>query len=233
MEKKSIFGRIGAWIKNEAQKLRPLTWKQRLEYFRMYYLVPGIIAITTVFFVVWTAATIIGNSSKEIKLYVHLANGSLNSFSQWIDDYETARAYEEHQSFHLSQGQYTEGNEINTYSISVYAATESLDVLVCDDNNLEAILKMGVARELTDYFDEDVDAAVQDLYKWVEVPLNDTYGDGEEEYLTGNYAVNITGTPFADLVDSEGTAGNVYLLVAVNTPRAEEVNAFFQYVLAE
>ena len=54
--------------------------------------------------------------------------------------------------------------------------------------------------------------------------------DGIEETESGYYYVDITGTPFAKAL---GIEGNAYLLKCVNSPRHEETEAFFEYVLTQ
>ena len=219
---------MAAWFKTELEKLRPMTGKQRLEYFRMYYLLPVSIAVIALFFAVWGIATGIANSSREVTLYIHLADLTEGNYTQWLHDYETARGYADNQSVKLTQGQYAEGTEALTYSASVYAAAQSLDVLICDDDTLEPIIKMGLAQPIPPVLQTDTAALAQSKLGFVDILKKDTYGDGQEQ-LTGDYYLDITGTGFAKMLGMD----DAYLLVCVSTPRAGEINAFIQYVLTQ
>ena len=224
MKKRGII----TWLQNEAKKLRPMTWKKRLEYFRMYYLVPVSITVVALFFTIWGITTIIINSGREDKLYIHLANSTLSSYDDWLAQYEQARGYTDEQYAVISQGQYAPGNEAFTYSASVYSVAKSLDVLICDDETLEPMLKMGLAQEVPPVLNADTAALTQDRIGSVDILKEATYGD-ETEQIKGAYYLDISGTIFAGTLDMD----KAYLLISVNTPRLDEVNAFIQYVLTQ
>lgn len=225
-EKTSLFAKIGNWFKNEYCKLKPLNGKQRWEYYKMYYLIPTVVVVFVAIFVIGGIVVGISNSQKETKLYVQLVSSTLADFEPWVDAYEQHRGYADNQSMQLSQGQYYSGSQFYAPSTSVFAATGSLDVLVCEDSNLEAILKMGLASELTGAFTSGL---LNENLCYTEYTMVMEY-DGLEETEAGYYYVDITGTPFAKMLEIEG---NAYLLKCVTTQRHEEVEAFFEYVLTQ
>ncbi len=229
MEKKNIFARIGNWIRKEYEKLKPMTGKQRLEYFRMYYLIPGLITVFVGTIAISGIVTVIANSDNEVKLYVHVAGLVETSYAQWVRDYEDARGYDENQSIRMTQGQFSEDNSVFTQSVNVFAATQSLDVLICDETSMAPMISMGLARDLTGLLEEETTALAQEKLGWVEQPVTDHDGN-VEEMLTGYYYVDITGSNLAQTLSIEG---NAYLMACINTPRPEEFNEFVRYVLTQ
>lgn len=225
-EKTSLFAKLGNWFRAEHNKLKGLTFKQRLEYYKMYYLVPTLITVFILFFVIGGIVTGVINSRNENLLYVQLVSSTLSDYKPWVEAYQQDRGYADNQFLQLSQGQYYSGNQLYAPSTSVFAATGSLDVLVCEDSNLEAILKMGLASELSGAFTSD---RVNENLRYTEYTMVMEY-DGIEETESGYYYVDITGTPFAHTL---GIEDNAYLLKCITTERHEEVEAFFEYVLTQ
>jgi len=230
MKKTSVFAKIGNWFKKERDKLRPLTGKQRWEYFRMYYLLPLLFTVFSLVIIISAVTTMIINMNKETMLYIHMADKAEQPQDAWVQTYSETRGFRDNQEIFLSAGQYSEDNALYTYSVSVYAASKSLDVLVCDDANLDAMLKMNLAEELTEILDPQVLSLVGERLVWKDVILNDAADNEEQIPLQGNLAIDITGTPFAETVKSEGS---VYLVVVIGSPRIAEIQEFIQYVLTE
>lgn len=227
MEKKNLFTRIGNWLRKEYQKLKPMTGKQRLEYFKMYYLIPCIITLFIGTLTIAGVATVIANSDNEVKLYVHVAGLVETSYAQWVDNYEADRGYNENQSIRMTQGQFSADNAMFTQSVNVFAATQSLDVLICDDNSLEPMINMGLTQDLSGILDADTTAMADDKLCYAELPVMDHDGN-VVEMLTGHYYIDITGSTLAQTLNIQG---NAYLLACINTPRPEEFNEFVRYVL--
>ena len=192
----------------------------------MYYMIPALITAFVLFFVIGGVVTGVVNSQKETKLYVQLVGSTLSDFSGWVETYEQDREYADNQFLQLSQGQYYPNSQLYAPSTSVFAATGSLDVLVCEDNNLEAVLQMGLAGELTGAFTSDL---LNQRLCYTEYTVVLEY-DGLTETESGYYYVDITGTPFAKALEIEG---NAYLLKCIATQRHEEIEAFFTYVLTQ
>jgi len=225
-ENTSVFAKLGKWLRTERDKLKALTPKQKLEYFKMYYLIPTITVVVIAFFVIGAIVTGVVNSQKETKLYVQLVGSTVADFDQWVETYRQDRGYADNQFLQLSQGQYYPNSQLYAPSTSVFAATNSLDVLVCEDDNLEAVLQMGLAGELTGAFTSQL---LNDSLCYTEYSMVMEY-DGLTEDVSGYYYVDITGTPFAEALEIEG---NAYLLKCIATNRHEEVEAFFEYVLTQ
>lgn len=229
MEKKNLFSRIMGWIRKEYEKLKPMTGKQRLEYFRMYYLTPLLITAFVGTIAIAGIVTVIANSDNEVKLYVHVAGLVDGSYSQWVQDYEDARGYDENQSIRMTQGQFSADNAMFTQSVNIFAATESLDVLICDDDSMAPMISMGLARDLAGLLEEETSAMAEDKLGWIEMPIIDHDGN-VEEMLTGYYYIDITGSVLAQTLSIEG---NAYLMACISTPRPEEFNEFVRYVLTQ
>lgn len=225
-DKTSLFAKLGNWFKTEYQKLKPLTFKQRLEYYKMYYLIPTLVAAFLLFFIIGGIVTGVVNSQKETLLYVQLVSSTMSDYEPWVEAYQQDRGYADNQFLQLSQGQYYSGSQLYAPSTSVFAATGSLDVLVCEDGNLDAILQMGLAGELSGVFTSDL---LNEKLCFIEYTMVMEY-DGIEQTESGYYYVDITGTPFAKAL---GIEDNAYLLKCIATERHEEVEAFFEYVLTQ
>lgn len=222
----SIFAKLGQFLRGEVEKLKPMTAKQRWEYYKMYYLIPTVVTVFVGTIVIAGIVTGIVNNQNENMLYVQLVGSTLEDYSGWVETYQQDRGYTDTQFLKLSQGQYYADSMYYATTASVVAATDSLDVLICEDDNLTAILKMGMGGELSDDFTSEF---LNEKLCYTEFTVVNEL-DGPEETVSGYYYVDVTGTPLAKVL---GIEGNAYLLKCVTSQRHEEVEAFFQYVLTQ
>lgn len=218
------------WRKTEADKLRPMTVRKKLEYILHYYtwLFIGLAAAALVAFYV---GDIVIQSQKEILLQGFFTNDEYNLFpaSQIQEDYAATQTLTKHERIVFDDALYMDlGGEASDYTaasngkMTAYIMMAELDFMVTSDEVLEYYKDSVPMMDLRELLPEEMQAELSDAFYYHTDENGVTKATGLE-FTQSRY---IAGTG-AD--KEERVKHTYYFIVPYNAPHTEQIVQFLEY----
>ena len=156
--------------KTERQKLKDMSFKDKITYFNDYYRSKTIIGIVIIGFLIYFAYTVFGPKTETI-LYVASLNGAI--------DYDTGNVLSEELEVHLDidtkkqevfvdtsmyLNETSEYTAANYQKLSTYLMAQQLDIIIADEETFARYAKEGYFSKLTDQLPTQLFSKLSDLF---------------------------------------------------------------------
>lgn len=218
------------WKQREADKLRPMSGRKRLEYILYYYRfwIIGLALLAGVGFYVSDAVV---QSGKEILLQGFFTNDEYNLFpaGEIQRDYSSTQTLTKQQRIVFDDALYIDlGGEASEYTAAsngklvAYMMTHELDFVVTSDEVIEAYREQLPMQDLRQLFPEDLAQALSDALYVAKG------SDGSNIAL----ALDMTGSRFVAGTGADtdpAVQHTYYLFVPKNAPHTEQIIRFIRY----
>ena len=215
---------ICSWFLKEQDKLRPLTWKQRFQYFASYYTGWFVAFLIACLFIGFIGDALL-QSQKEIVLQGFITNDDNNYFpgSQMEKEYASRLklpngqriVFDDSLYFDL-EGKADEYTAASNGKVIATMAVNRLDFMVTTFPVLEHFKGELPMKDLEEFLSEDVLAAVQDS---LVVGLDES---GEEAFV----AINMAQSRYLREME---TNEDFFLFVPYNIPNESELLEFLRF----
>ena len=220
----NIVSCVRSWFLKEQQKLRPMTWKQRINYVSAYYTGWFVLFLIILLFIGFLGDAAI-QSRKEIVLQGYITNDDLNYFpgSKMEEEYAALLDLPRGQRIVFDDSLYfdLEGNAdaytaASNGKVIATMAVNQLDFMITTFPVLEHFKGELPMKDLEKFLPEDILAVVRNA---MVTGLNEK---GEEAFV----AIDMAQSRY--LKDTE-TAESFYLFVPYNIPNEDRLLEFLRY----
>lgn len=183
--------------KSEKQKLSEMTFKEKFEYLKTYYLAKAIIAFIAIFFIVYLAYSMLAPKSETI-LYGAIINYTLseekaeslqNDFAKYLNLNPKVSNILLDTSFYLGNNddvsQYTMSSQ---QKLSTYIFAGEIDFIIAPESVMNTYASIGYLDKLTNILPTDLNNFLKDSMYYstsTEDPIKSAYGvyiDGSDIY---------------------------------------------------
>lgn len=220
----NISSRIRSWYLTESDKLRPMTWKQKISYLTTYYTRWFVLFLIICLFVSFIGDALI-QSRKEIVLQGYFTNDDHNYFpgsrmeKEYMATLDLKRGqrivFDDSLYFDL-EGTADEYTAASNGKVIATMAVNQLDFMVTTGPVLEHFRGELPMKDLEKFLPADLLAVLQDAL----VPgLNEK---GEEAMV----AINMAGSRYLKNISAEM---DFYLFIPYNIPNEENLISFLRY----
>lgn len=214
--------------KTEKEKLSEMNFKQKLEYFKNYYLAKtlGIIAIVAILFSVFYS---IFSKGKEEILYVAVIDGTLaeEQTDTFMADFKEKIGFDEETQSIMIDDNFYFGNSMDyTYlqRFSTYCAVGQIDITVMPRSQFENYAANGFFSEVAEVLPTDLQVKL--LNQMVEASLVDETG-AVIEGSSKVYGIKISELP---LYKGLSIDEDIILAFNVNSKHSETAVEFLRYL---
>ncbi|MGN0999177.1 MAG: hypothetical protein ACI4PO_06455 [Faecousia sp.] len=213
--------KLKLWFQEEQKKLSTLSWKQKLEYIWTYYKWWLLMFVLLVYIIVSgvqnaqyqskqvLVSGIFINTATSEEGYAYLKDG----YREYAGgDEDTRVELIEARSIRFNAEQPTSIDLNAILNIDAYIASRELDYIIGDQTAVEFYDQQGALLDLGTLLSED------QLSRWNPIQSEN-----------GTVAIDLTGSSFEKQFELSSQPS--YLMVLVNTPRAENCSDFLKYLL--
>ena len=210
-------------IKNEKEKWKQMNGKQRLSYYKSYYLVPTVIALIVIIFLINIILDMTVRK-KEILVNIITVNvvkeeDNTNDLSKDLLEYFGG---EGKQTVAINPQYYGESGDVNVDTvIRTMLASEAVDFMLMDTEAYERYSQLGAYADFEIILPKESFSELKDRI---------IYLDYEDEYKKETYAaaIDITGTDFAKKYYP--TEEKLYFVGVANGEHLDRVQDFVSFI---
>jgi len=228
-------------IKNEARKV----WQNkkgldRIKYFVYYYKVHFLVVVGAIIFVAylinWYA------SMKDSVFSVVVVNGmhyDIYDYNSFMDDFAATLDYDRDEeevkidaTFQIDVHANDQTNLTNTQKVFLYATSQDLDVIICDEDFRNLVRSQDCGLDLAKTLPADMQEKYADALVWYDFPIEEVGEDYyEEDYAGRNEATSIDVSEFKKIKETDMFAGKkAYAIIVANSLHVDNAIKFLKYL---
>ncbi len=230
-------------LKRDWNTMKRLHGTKRLQFLWDYYKLPAVIAVTLIV-VVCIFAHMLWEGQKPCRLRICAVLNTESDCSRWFNDF-TKELKKDGRSGAVDLNQDQPFDYDNQYyymyelEVMTTVSSQRMDVAVCNADMYEYLLALNACMALDEALPDDLFEALSEKgmldYNTANLQIDEDGNTDPADGIDGCYAVNLSGTEFADTYNQpdEGEEEPLYAVMISNTEHLDDSIALIRALTGE